>query len=70
MLAMYLSRQYTSSAFSEIGDYYGGRTHSTVIAAEKKVSQWLEKDAGIALPHASYSAREVLKRIESNLRIG
>ncbi len=70
MLAMYLSRRYTSSAFSEIGDYYGGRTHSTVIAAEKKVDQWLSKDEGIALPHAKYSAREVLKRIESNLRIG
>ncbi len=70
MLAMYLSRRYTASAFSEIGDYYGGRTHSTVIAAEKKVDQWLEKDEGIALPHARYSAREVLKRIESNLRIG
>ena len=70
MLAMYLSRRYTSSAFSEIGDYYGGRTHSTVIAAEKKVDQWLEKDEGIALPHARYPAREVIKRIESNLRIG
>ena len=70
MLAMYLSRRYTSSAFSEIGDYYGGRTHSTVIAAEKKVDQWLEKDEGIALPHARYPAREVLKRIESHLRIG
>jgi chromosomal replication initiator protein len=70
MLAMYLSRRYTSSAFSEIGDYYGGRTHSTVIAAEKKVDQWLSKDEGIALPHAKYSAREVLKRNESNLRIG
>ena len=70
MLAMYLSRRYTSSAFSEIGDYYGGRTHSTVIAAEKKVDQWLEKNEGIALPHARYSAREVIKRIESNLRIG
>ena len=70
MLAMYLSRRYTSSAFSEIGDYYGGRTHSTVIAADRKVGQWLEKDEGIALPHARYSAREVLKRIESNLRIG
>jgi chromosomal replication initiator protein len=70
MLAMYLSRRYTSSAFSEIGDYYGGRTHSTVIAAEKKVDQWVEQNEGIALPHARYSTREVIKRIESNLRIG
>lgn len=70
MLAMYLSRQYTTSAFSEIGDYYGGRSHSTVIAAQHKVNQWLDANEGIALSHAKYPAREVLKRIESNLRIG
>ncbi len=70
MLAMYLSRQYTSSAFSEIGDYYGGRSHSTVIAAQRKVAQWIDKNEGIPLPHATYVAQEAIQRIESNLRIG
>lgn len=70
MLAMYLSRQYTGSAFSEIGDYFGGRSHSTVIAAERKVAKWLENDVGISLSHATYPAKEVVRRIESNLRIG
>ena len=70
MLAMYLSRQYTGSAFSEIGDYFGGRSHSTAIAAEKKVTKWLADDEGIALPNAVYPAKEVVRRIESNLRIG
>ena len=69
MLAMYLSRQYTGSAFSEIGDYFGGRSHSTVIAAEKKVAKWIEDGEGIRLPHAQCSAKEVLRRIESTLRI-
>ena len=70
MLAMYLSRQYTASAFSEIGEYFGGRSHSTAIAAQRKVSQWIDENHGISLPHAVYSAKEVVKRIESNLRIG
>lgn len=70
MLAMYLSRQYTGSAFSEIGDYFGGRSHSTVIAAERKVANWLKNDEGISVSHATYPAKEVLRRIESNLRIG
>jgi chromosomal replication initiator protein len=70
MLAMYLSRQYTGSAFSEIGDYFGGRSHSTVIAAERKVAKWIENDDGIAMAHAVYPAKEVVRRIESNLRIG
>ena len=70
MLAMYLSRQYTGSAFSEIGEYFGGRSHSTAIAAERKVAQWIAEDEGITLPHAVYPAKEVVRRIETNLRIG
>ncbi len=70
MLAMFLSREYTSSALSEIGDYFGGRSHSTVIAAKRKVSNWLENNEGVTLPNATYPAREVISRIESNLRIG
>ena len=38
MLAMYLARKHTGAAYSEIGRYFGGRNHSTVISAEKKVS--------------------------------
>lgn len=70
MLAMYLSRQYTSSAFSEIGDYFGGRSHSTVIAAQKKVIDWIAKNQPIDLPNAYYPAKEAIARLESNLRIG
>ena len=70
MLAMYLSREYTSSALSEIGDFFGGRSHSTVIAARRKVAHWLEQNEGVSLPHATYPAKDVISRIESNLRIG
>jgi chromosomal replication initiator protein len=70
MLAMYLSRQYTGSAFSEIGDYYGGRSHSTVMAAQKKVKRWIEGNEGISLPHATCPVKDVIGRLESNLRIG
>ena len=70
MLAMYLSRQYTPNAFSEIGDYFGGRSHSTVIAAGKKVKSWLDSNQSIDLPHATYSAKDAVVQIESNLRIG
>ncbi len=70
MLAMYLSRQHTPKACSEIGDYFGGRSHSTVIAAEKKVAQWLENNLAIDLPNARYPAKDAVIRIESNLRVG
>jgi chromosomal replication initiator protein len=44
MLAMYLARKHTGCAYSEIGRYFGGRNHSTVISAEKKVACWLRDE--------------------------
>ena len=43
MLAMYLSRQLTSSAYAEIARHFGGKSHSTAISAEKNVKSWLEQ---------------------------
>jgi len=70
MLAMYLSREFTSAAYSEIGDFFGGRSHSTVIAAHKKVAQWISQDAGLALPKAKFNAKDIVSRLQSTLRVG
>jgi chromosomal replication initiator protein len=43
MLAMWLARKYTRFALSEIGRYFGERSHSTVVTAQKKVDQWIDK---------------------------
>ena len=69
MLAMFLAREHTTSALSEIGDYFG-RSHSTVIAAQKNVSSWLEENSEIALPNAAYRAKDVVRRIQNELRVG
>ena len=39
MLAMYLARRLTQSAYSEIGRYFGGRNHATVMSAERKIAR-------------------------------
>ncbi len=44
MMAMYLARKHIGAAYSEIGRYFGGRNHSTVISAEKKVQSWLRAE--------------------------
>ncbi len=44
MIAMYLCRKHLNAAYSEIGRYFGGRNHTTVIAAEKKVNKWLKSE--------------------------
>ena len=49
MVAMYLARKHTGAAYSEIGRYFGGRNHSTVISAEKKVLGWLRDEERCAL---------------------
>jgi chromosomal replication initiator protein len=69
-LAMWLSRKYTGNAFSEIGSHYGGRSHSTVISAQQKVSQWIQSGQSIPLASSICPAADAIDRIESKLRIG
>ncbi|MGL4944491.1 MAG: DnaA ATPase domain-containing protein [Thermoguttaceae bacterium] len=44
MVAMWLARQHTRFALSEIGTFFGNRSHSTVLAAHKRVAEWLESE--------------------------
>jgi chromosomal replication initiator protein len=43
-ISMYLARQLTELSLREIGDYFGGRDHTTVLHACRKVEQALESD--------------------------
>lgn len=43
-VAMYLAKKYTDTPLVEIGRHFGGKDHSTVIYAIKKVEQRLRKD--------------------------
>ena len=47
-VAMYLAKQLTSRSLPEIGRKFGGRDHTTVMHAVKKVEQLSETDAGFA----------------------
>lgn len=70
MLAMFLARKHTSSALAEIGSYFGRRSHSTVITAQKTVEEWLSGQESIVLADASWDAREAVRRVEDLLRVG
>ncbi len=67
MLAMYLARKHTAAAYSEIGQHFGGRNHSTVVAAEKKVRQWLQEDGELTLGERRLRLRELVERVEREL---
>lgn len=71
ILAMYLSREHTTAAFSEIGRYYGDRNHSTVIAAHRRVEQWLEGDRPLGgRGPKNMKVQEAIAAVENLLRIG
>lgn len=70
MLAMYLARKHTQTAFNEIGEYFGGRNHSTVISAQRKVESLLEDEAAtIRISSNTWSLGEVIESLESRLQV-
>ncbi len=65
MLAMWLARKYTRAAYSEIGDYFGKRAHNTVISAQQRVTDWIENDSLVSIPHGQCRVTEALRRCEA-----
>jgi chromosomal replication initiator protein len=47
-VAMYLAKQLTSRSLPEIGRKFGGRDHTTVIHAVKKIEELIELDSALA----------------------
>ncbi len=70
MLAMYLARKHTRAAYREIGQHFGGRNHSTVVAAQRKVQDWLAQQTPFDVRSRQWSFCEVIEAIEHQLMIG
>jgi len=70
MLAMWLARKYTRSALTEIGNYFGRRSHSTVISAQKRVDAWLAQGTSLQLADHTWSADDAIQEVERCLQAG
>jgi chromosomal replication initiator protein len=70
MLAMFLARKHTPSAYSEIGQHFGGRNHSTVMSAERKVQGWLEENATVRIAAQDWTIGEIVSTLEQQLLAG
>ena len=57
-IAMFLARKLTNNSFPEIGNRFGGKDHSTVISACRKIDQLLQTDL---------SVRSAVESIENQL---
>jgi len=70
MLAMFLARKHTPAALAEIGAYFGRRSHSTVISAQRTVDGWIASGSRLTLADAEWGVEEAIRRVEESLRAG
>jgi len=70
MLAMFLARRHTAAPLTEIGGYFGRRSHSTVLSAHKTVAAWLATDRPLMLADATWRVADVIRRVEDLLLVG
>jgi chromosomal replication initiator protein len=70
MLAMWLARRHTRAALSEIGHYFGRRSHSTVISAQKRVDGWMVSGHPLALAEQSWPVDDAIRQVERRLAAG
>lgn len=69
MLAMWLARKHTRIALAEIGRFFGGRTHSTVISAQKQVERWLASENPVLLANGDWRVKDAIDKVESLLSV-
>ncbi len=68
MIATYLARKHTAATYGEIARHFGVKTHSTAVAAEKKVRGWLQKGEPLALGDRKWDVKDLLDRVERELQ--
>jgi chromosomal replication initiator protein len=70
MLAMFLARKHTRAAYSEIGQHFGGRNHSTVMSAERKIGEGIKRSESIHVASQTWQLQDVMDALEQQLRVG
>lgn len=68
MIATYLCRKHTAATYGEISKHFAAKTHSTAVASEKKVRDWLDRDISVAIGDREWRAKDLIDRIERELQ--
>ncbi len=68
MLAMFLARRLTQAAYTEIGAHFGGRNHSTVMSAERKISDLIKSKASVRIAAQDWPVSELIAQLEQQLK--
>jgi chromosomal replication initiator protein len=67
MLAMWLSRKHTRAGLAEIGQFFGKRSHTTVISANNKVAEWIKGAKSLRLGGSPLCLEDAIRRVEQRL---
>ena len=70
MLAMWLARKHTRAALSEIGHFFGHRSHSTVVSAQKRVDGWVTAGQPLDLAERRWAVDDAIRQVERRLAAG
>jgi chromosomal replication initiator protein len=68
MLAMWLACNLTRSALGEISEFFGRRSHSTVISAQKKIEKMVSQGENISVANHDCSVEEAIRKVRQALR--
>jgi chromosomal replication initiator protein len=68
MLAMALSCNLTRSALGEISEFFGRRSHSTVISAQRKIEKMISSGQKVTLANQSCTMEEAIRKVQAALR--
>jgi chromosomal replication initiator protein len=67
MLVMYLARRLAGASYGEIGRFYGAKSHTTAIAAERKIAKLLADDAPLFANIDRCPVRDIIEAVEREL---
>ena len=62
--------KHTRAALSEIGDFFGRRSHSTVISAQKRVDGWMAAGTPLHLAERTWQIDDAIREVERQLLAG
>jgi chromosomal replication initiator protein len=68
MLAMWLARKYTRAPWSEIGEFFGRNSHSTVISAHRRVEKLIAEQGEVGLANYRCQVDDAIRQLETALR--
>jgi chromosomal replication initiator protein len=69
MLVMFLARKWTRAAHSEISRTLGRKSHSTVVSAQHKVTEWLADGKIVSLQTGTCRVEDAIRRVEAQLKL-